>query len=190
MLVSTMESSRFKVHVNVIPIINMSLLDKTVRTHLIQYQIVMNDRGSGTVYRVKPSQFSDKTYYEYFCKLRYSLLDTNLCAKDSCLGCEQLSGCNIFRALYEKKKASIQDDRYEQAKEQAQASEMKHLTLNQLENLSLAVKELWFIDGKLNVQRLRIVMRDTYGIKLSNAHAYELREGLELHHKDKLENET
>jgi hypothetical protein len=189
-LVSTMESSRFKVHPTFIPIINLSLLDKTIRQHLIQYQIVMHDRGYGTAYRVQPSQFTEKVYYSYLCDLRYKLLDMNLCAKDSCLGCPSLDTCNIFRARYERKKASIQDTRYEQAKEQAQQSETRHLTIKQLENLSLAVKDKFMERGKLNVQRLRIALSDEYGIHLSQSKSYELKESLEVHHKDKLVEES
>lgn len=103
-LVSTMESSRFKVHPTFVPIINLSLLDKTIRQHLIQFQIVMQDRGKATVYRVQPSQFTEKVYYSYFCNLRYTLLDMHLCQKESCLGCVSLETCNIFRARYERKK--------------------------------------------------------------------------------------
>ena len=40
-LVLTIESQRFKVHPLFIPIINKSLLDKTIRNYLIQFQIEM-----------------------------------------------------------------------------------------------------------------------------------------------------
>lgn len=189
-LVSTMESARFKVHPLFLPIINISLLDKTIRTHLLQYLVVMRDRGFGTVYRINPSQFTEKIYYEYFCTLRYQLMDMDLCARDSCLDCDKLPSCNIFRARYERKKGSIQDARYEQAKESAQKTEAKHLTLTQLENLSLVLTPKFMERGRINVQRLRICLYDDYGISLSQSKAYELKESLEIHHKEQLLSET
>lgn len=185
-LVQTIESFRFKVHPLIVPIINKSLLDKTIREHLIQFQVTLYDRGKATVYRVKPSQFIDRVYHQYFCKLEYSLLDMHLCNKQTCLDCKQLETCNIFRATYERKKASIQDTRYEQARDKALDSEMKHLTVSQLENLCLAIRNQFMIDGKLKVQMLRVAMRDAYGIHLSNAKAYELKASLEVHHSEKL----
>jgi len=50
-LVSTMRSGRFKVHPVFLPIINKSLLDKVIREHLLQYMVVLEDRGEGTVYQ-------------------------------------------------------------------------------------------------------------------------------------------
>ncbi|MEM3549938.1 MAG: hypothetical protein QXV01_02475 [Candidatus Bathyarchaeia archaeon] len=185
-LVQTIESFRFKVHPLIIPIINKSLLDKTLREHLIQYQVVVYDRGKATVYRVKPSQFIDRVYYAYFCKLEYSLLDMHLCNRESCLDCSQLATCNIFRARYERKKASIQDTRYEQARDQAAQVETRKLTVSQLENLALSIKDKFIENGKLSVQKLRVAMMDTYGISLSNPKAYQLKASLEIHYGNKL----
>jgi hypothetical protein len=186
LLVSTMESGRFKVHPIFIPIINLSLLDRTVRKYLIQFQINVIDRGVGVCYRIKPSLFTDKVYFEYLCALRYGLLDSDLCSKDSCLGCGKLMNCNIFRAQYERKKASIQDDRYEQAKSEARKKESSHLTEPQIENLCMNVKDQWLQDGKINVNRLVIAMQDTYDITLSTTRAYRLKALIEAHHHDKL----
>ncbi len=185
-LVQTIESFRFRIHPLVIPIINKTLLDKIIREQLIQYQITLYDRGRATVYRLKPSQFRDQTYHEYFCKLEYSLSDMHLCARDSCLDCDKLPICNIFRARYERKKASVQEARYEQAKELAQRQETRVLTLTQLENLCLQIKDKFLKHGKIDVQSLRVAMYDTYGVKVSNAKGYELKSALEMHHGEEL----
>ena len=76
-LVKTIESFRFKGKPLFIPIINKALLEKDIRTYLLQYHVVMHDRGKGTVYRLYPSQFKDKVYSYEFCKLRYGLFDNN-----------------------------------------------------------------------------------------------------------------
>jgi len=138
-LVQTIESQRFKVHPLFIPIINKSLLDKTVRDHLIQFQVIVKDRGKADVFRVQASQFEEKVYYHFLCELRYPLLDKCPFFKenrDSCLGCRKLKVCSTFRAQYERKKATIQDRRYEQAEVEAAYMETRDMTDKQLANLT------------------------------------------------------
>jgi len=86
-LVLTIESQRFKVHPLFIPIINKALLDKTLRSYLIQFQIEMRDRGNAIAYRIYPSQHTEKIYRYTFCKLEYEMFDNHLCKRDSCLDC-------------------------------------------------------------------------------------------------------
>lgn len=192
-LVQTIESFRFKMHPLVIPIINKSLLDRTVREHLIQYQVVLTDRGKGDVYRVKPSQFIDKCYHEWMCAVHYGLFDNELCSKPSCLECPRLTQknseryvCTVFRARYERKKASVQDVRYEQAKDLAERAETQQFTMKQIENLSLTIKDRWLLDAHIDVQALRVALEDEYGVRLSNNRAYNLKRRIELHHPELL----
>lgn len=131
-LVHTLESQRFLVHPLFIPIINMSLLDKTIRNYLIQFRIHVLGRGRAWVYRLKPSQTSEKVYHDFMCELIYRQYDSHLCNLPSCLGCKELEECQIFRAQYERKKKSTQYDRYEQAREDARKKESKDLTEDQL----------------------------------------------------------
>jgi hypothetical protein len=188
-LTKTIESFRFKVHPLFIPVVNKSLLDKTVRDHLIQFQVNVYARGKGTVYRLKASQFMEKTYHQHFCELHYRMFDRAECkatngveAKDSCLGCEHvLKGCMVFRAQYERKKAEIQDSRYESAKEQAERVESKTLGIAELETLALGLKEQWLIDDRINVQRMRIALRDSHGVQISLNRAYQLKASLIAH---------
>lgn len=192
-LVQTIESFRYKRHPLFIPIINKSLLDKTVRDHLIQFQVVMKDRGKADVYELDPSQFIDKVFHRYFCHLKFGMLST--CQIDSCLDCKKLEKkdstgayeCMEFRAQYERKKASIQEVRYEQAADLAQTLESRELTDTQIENLSLAIKELWFIDDKIDTQRLRVALFDKYGVRLSNNKSYTIKAMLEMHHPELVE---
>jgi len=186
-LVSTVESMRFKIHPLYIPIINKSLLDKTIRSHLIQFQVLVHSRGKATVYRIRSSQFIDKVYHSYFCDLEYNMLDSDLCSRDSCLDCKKLFECNLFRARYERKKATIQEGRYSQALAQARKIEAKQLSMEEIETISVKVKDLFIEDGKINVQHLRIALSDEYGINLSHSKAYELKALLEKHHSEILE---
>lgn len=184
-LVQTIESFRFKMHPLVIPIINASLLDKTVRSHLIQFQVIMSDRGKGEVYRVQPSHFKDQVYYHHFCKLRYSLFDKGKCSKDSCLDCNKVVSCTVFRARYERKKAAIQETRYEQARDLAERTETKQLTMEQLENLALMIKDKFLEDDeRINVQYMRVALQDEYGVRVSNNKAYRLKAQIEMHHPE------
>jgi len=189
-LVQTIESFRYKMHPLFVPIINASLLDKTIRDHLIQYKVVMSGRGEAEVYRINASQFIDKVYHNAFCELRFGLFDKHKCKKPSCLECAKLTKknqagkyvCNVFRAKYERKKGSIQEDRYEQARDMAEHLESTQLTMKQIEGLSLTVQTKWLLEDHIDVQALRIALEDEYGIRLSNNKAYNLKRRIELHH--------
>jgi len=191
-LSKTIESFRFKVHPLFLPVVNLSLLDKTIRDHLVQYMVHVKDRGKATVYRLKPSQFKDKIYYENVCELYHGMLDLRECMetggfkkpKNSCLGCSHIETCQVFRAQYERKKRSIQDTRYEQAKEQAERTESKILSISELEKIAVELSPEWFIDDKINVQRLRIALADAHSIQISLNKAYQLKASLIAHHKE------
>jgi hypothetical protein len=179
-LVKTIESMRFKVHPLFIPIINKSLLDKTVRSFLIQYQIFVKERGKATVYRLEPSQFEDKTYRYIFCKLDYPLFDTNICKRDSCLGCSKLfdknNPCQIFRAQYERKKASTQEERYEQALEDADKKEVQALTMDQLEaKAMLHIDKMLNKEGFIDVKKLKIILARDENIRIGLNRYYDLK---------------
>ena len=161
-LVRTMESIRFKVHPIFIPVINQSLLDKTIRQYLIQYQILVHDRGHATVYRLYPSHTQDNKIYRYRvstlyfdlfelikCRRYRRIEDTLLNGKHSieevtCIGCpwlwKQENGkyvCNHFRAQYERKKAAIQETRYKTASILAEEIEKRKLSTDQIVDLIL-----------------------------------------------------
>lgn len=183
-LVQTIESQRFKVHPLFIPIINKALLDKTIRSYLIQFQVEMKDRGKATVYRIYPSQHTEKIYRYTFCHLEYDLFDNDKCKIDSCLDCPKLMSCDLFRARYERKKASIQDQRYESAYDQASRKESSNLTDNQIEKMLYGVKEKFTNeDGKIDATLLRIVASEELGVKLGHNRAYRMKKSLEYHHQ-------
>ncbi len=179
-LVHTMESQRFLIHPLFIPIINMSLLDKTIRSYLIQFQIHVLGRGHAYVYRMKPSQATDKIYRIFMCELFYHQFDSHLCSKDSCLGCKQLEECQVFRAQYERKKKATQIVRYEQAKDQAQAKESRDLTEQQIEQILMPGIEQLRNEktGKLDVSKMRVFLRDQ-GIIISTWKCYQVKGNIE-----------
>lgn len=178
-LTRTMESQRFKIHPVFIPVINKALLDKTIRSYLIQYQIHVLDRGRAIVYRISPGQHKENIYRITVCNLRYFMFDWLLCPKDSCLGCKKLTAekdpCMIFRAQYERKKDSVQTIRYEQASDQAAQQESKLLTDDQLEILILKIRKLFTRpDGSIDIDLLRIAARRRLKIKIAHNRAYRL----------------
>jgi len=183
-LVLTMESMRYKVHPIFFAITNKSLLDKTIRSHLLTFQVVVHGRGRGTVYRLHSSQFEDRIFHKYFCDLEYNMLDSDRCNRDSCLDCPKLLTCDLFRATYERKKDATQTARYQQAKNMAEKAETTELTMGQIEKLSLTLKEKFIKKKKIDCQLLRVCMADEYGVRLSNSKAYELRAMLMEHHPE------
>jgi hypothetical protein len=189
-LVSTVESSGYKVHPLVIACINLALIDKKIRNYLIQFLCIMSDRGHATVYKVSPSEFTSKIYYQYFCEVRYSMLDLDKCAKPTCLGCGSLLTCNVFRAQYERKKQLTQDARYEQGLEDSARKENAILTDKQIEEKAILLKELWFENQRINVNKLIMCLADTFHIHLSTTHAYRIKSALELHYQNELNQES
>jgi len=180
-LVHTLESQRFLVHPVFIPIINLALLDKTIRAYLISHVVHVIGRGHALAYRVKPSQRNEKVYWYQMGELYYRMFDTDLCTKDSCLGCKLFDGCSVFRAQYERKKRETQFERYEQAKDQALAKETSELTEKQIEEKLIPVMNQFISErtGKLSVGKMRIYLRDEHKISLSAWKTRQLKESLE-----------
>lgn len=180
-LVQTVESQRFMVHPLYIPVINKVLLDKTIRSYLLQFQVIVRDRGKADVYRIQASQFQPKIYHHFLCELHYPLIGK--CKKLSCLGCRQFKTCNEFRAQYERKKRSIQLPRYEQAKQTAAYHETQELTDRQIEKALLDYKEEILNDkGNISVARLRIIAKDELNLVIGHNRGYRIKEGLKMHY--------
>lgn len=188
-LVQTIESQRFKVHPLFIPIINKALLDKTIRDHLIQFQVSVTDRGMAEVYRLQASPFDEKTYYHYICDLEYPMIGG--CPKDSCLGCRKMKTCPELRADYERKKSKIQNRRYEQAEEDAAQIETKEFTVPQLGQIAYSLRTLFQKpDGRINVKRMRYELRKQLKLHISVGRGYDIKEWLENEYpKDFMEGE-
>jgi len=179
-LVKTMESFRYKVHPLFIPVINKSLLDKTVRNYLLQFQVVVRDRGKAIVYRLSPSPFQDKTYQYFFCSLKYPLFDRHLCNKDSCLGCRSLTNkkkpCPLFRAQYERKKDEIQGDRYEESLEEAKSKESGKYTNSKIAGIVIPhIENFLNKRGGINIHKLRAVLEEDCNIRIGQTRTYDIK---------------
>ena len=177
-----------------IPIINLALLDKVIRAHLISHVVHVVGRGHGLAYRIRPSQRTEKVYWYQMGELYYRQFDQELCQKDSCLGCKMLDPkegelCPVFRAQYERKKRDIQMERYEQGKEQAMAKESSELTEEQIAELLLPhVKELLSErTGKLSVDKMRHWLNTEEGVVLSPWKTRQIKGAMELTHKKTFE---
>jgi hypothetical protein len=182
-LVLTIESQRFKVHPLFIPIINKALLDKTLRSYLIQFQVEMRDRGRAVVYRIYPSQHTEKIYRYTMCELEFGLFDNYLCNKESCLDCNKLQSCEIFRAQYERKKASIQEQRYEQAYDDATKQESKELTNRQLANMLYHLRDKYRdSEGHLDVGLMIVIASEEIGVNIGHTRSYTVAKLLKYLH--------
>lgn len=193
-LVQTIESQRFKVHPVFIPIINQALLDKTIRSYLLQYQVHVLGRGKAKVYRIYASQHTEKIYRYHFCDLEYGMFDSDLCARDTCLDCARLAPkddaepCQIFRAQYERKKASVQDVRYESALDVATQKETALLTDDEIAKRIFKLhKKYTNDDGHIDVDLLRIVARRLLHLKIGHNKAYRIAKMLKFDHPETFE---
>lgn len=188
-LVKTIESQRFMVHPLYIPIINKALLDRTIRTYLLQFQIIVRDRGKADCYRLEASQYEDKHYLHFICRLEYPLLDKcpeNLRLKNrvDCIGCRHLGICPTFRAQYERKKKDIQSKRYAQAERDAHQLETKDLTDGQIEAMLYGISKEFTNNGKIDVDMMRIVAHDKLKLLIGHNKAYIMKKRLIYHHPD------
>jgi hypothetical protein len=91
-----------------------------------------------------------------------------VCNKVSCLGCPTLNHtdptkqCDLFRASYERKKLSIQLDRYAQARDESLKKEAGKMSEEQIyaKLLPYADKCIDERTGKLSVRLLRVKAKD------------------------------
>ncbi len=190
-LVKTIESFRFKGKPLFIPIINKALLEKDIRTYLLQYQIAMKDRGRGTAYHLFASQFKEGKVYSYeICKLRYGLFDNNLCSKPSCLICRKLNPddkekrCPIFRARYERKKILTQEDRYKLALEDSERQEHSRLSLDEIQAKAIDYFDKFYNPDKniIDIDMLEIVLRRESKIYVGQNKRYRLAKQIKYDH--------
>jgi ABC-type dipeptide/oligopeptide/nickel transport system ATPase component len=192
-LVKTIESQRFLIRPLIIPIININLLDKTLRDYLVIFQVHMTGRGKALVYRMRASQGEDKLYRYTICRLDYPILDADKCKRErhakpedknqsSCLDCKDLDNCETLRAAYERKKQAIQLARYEQDEEKAKTREAREFTDDQmLSMIEPYLKDC--MDGeRVIATKLRSIFYSKLGIKIGHNKAYALKSLLELKH--------
>lgn len=178
-LVKTIESQRFLIRPLIIPIININLLDKTLRDYLVIFQVHVTTRGRALVYRMKASQGEDKIYRYLMCKLEYPMVDFDKCNEDTCLDCKLMDNCDYLRAQYERKKRAIQLVRYEQDEEQARERESKEFTDDQLISMIHPYESRYLKEEKVSQRDLRVAFKEKLGIKISLNKAYLLKSLIE-----------
>lgn len=185
-LVKTIESFRFKGKPLFIPIINKRLLEKDIRSYLLQFHIHVTDRGKGRVYRLYPDQERDKTYRYELCKLHFDLFDNNLCDKKTCLTCNKLDPrdiskrCMVFRARYERKKIATQDKRYKDSLYEANIKDTSRMSIDEIELIAIDYFDKFYEKDKdkININLLKIVLKREHDppIILGHNKLYELRD--------------
>jgi len=192
-LVKTIESFRFKGKPLGLPIINKALLEKDIRNYLIQFHIVVHDRGKATCYRTYPSSFKDAVYHYQFCKLQYRMFDNNLCSKDSCLDCRKLDPtektklpCPLFRAKYERKKISTQEERYEISLEEAEQRDIKEYSLDEIQSKAILHFDKYYDKDKDKIDKdlLAVILKRKYRIGIGHNKLYRLSAQIRYDHPE------
>ena len=189
-LVKTIESFRFKGKPLGIPIINKSLLEKDIRSYLLQFHIVCKDRGEAEVYRIYPSQWNQKVYNYEICRLKYGMFDYNLCDRDSCLDCKKLDPsdkskrCMIFRARYERIKSTTQDERYAEALDEAETKEAEKMSLDEIEAKILDYFDIFYNVDKndIDIDLLAMAAKRKLGVRLGHNKTYRLKKQIMFDH--------
>jgi hypothetical protein len=191
-LVKTIESVRYKMRPLFIPVINKNLLEKNIRSYLINFHIIQFFRGRARVYRNFASQFQDKIFSYEFCRIKYDLFDSNLCSIDSCLTCRKLNPrkkdnrCWIFRARYERKKIHTLEERYEDGILDAEKEKSRKLTLEEIEGKAMLYFDKFYDADKrkIDVETMAIILRRKEKIPIGNTRLYRLRKAIMLDYPD------
>ncbi len=189
-LVKTIESFRFKGKPLGIPIINKALLEKDIRAYLLQFQIFCKNRGDAIVYRLYPSQWDTKVFSYQICRIKYGMFDYNLCKRDSCLDCKKLDPtdkqkrCMIFRARYERRKATTQDERYAEALDEAEEKEASKMSLDEIEAKVLDYFDIYYNVDKndIDVDLLAMAVKRKLGVRLGHNKTYRLKKQIMFDH--------
>lgn len=151
-IVQTIESTRFQNNPLLIPVVNLNLLDKTVREYYINYVIYMFDRGIGRVYRTKHSQWHDRltrsTAFNLY--IPHVGLELAKCGRETCLGCKELPTCDKFIwPKYERLRAETIGEYQAKGEEQIVKAEKKALPFSDICKLAeMEREELKSLDGK------------------------------------------
>ena len=135
-IVQTIESTRFQNNPLMIPVVNLNLLDKTVREYYVNYVIHMFDRGIGRVYRTKHSQWQDQlTRRTGFDICVYTPgVELARCGRETCLGCKELhNGCEKYIwPKYERKREEVIGFYQEKGEEAITKAEKVKLTFREM----------------------------------------------------------
>ncbi|NVM21775.1 MAG: hypothetical protein HWN68_08345 [Desulfobacterales bacterium] len=182
-ITETIESFRFKILPLIIPVIDKSLIDIKVREDLIQYMVVVWDRGEASVYTVHKSPFTGHVTTPFFCQLFLGMIDSDKCETQFCQRCPQFKcECDLLKAKYERKKAGISDRRYRVSLEKAKAGEAKQYSTRALAREVLNRKLLETLKderGRINKAKIRTVLADELEIEISEHKARMVKEMLE-----------
>ena len=108
------------------------------------------------------------------------------------MGCKALFDsqhlCMVWRAQYERKKAAVQTERYEQARDGALQKETREITEDQIIKIlaPIMTEKLLNKRGRVDVNKLRLYLKDNHSMLISPYKAYNLKGILEAEHPEKL----
>jgi hypothetical protein len=191
-LVKSITSQRFLVRPLFVAIISANLIDITIRKYLTQFQIECTDRGVARVEQVSPAFREDKVYYHKICDLHYGLMENGKCNRDSCLDCDKLEICMLFRAKYERQKRDVQMPKYAQLEQQARARESKELTIEQIGELAYPLRAQYQKpNGEIDTKKLRLALRmcDSHVIVSANK-SYDVKTFMEYRYRNDFKGNT
>jgi len=183
-LVKTVTSNRFLIHPNIYPVINKSLIDKTVRKYLLQFMIYVNDRGSAEVFKVVPSKFDERVFHEKTCNILCERLDADKCSLDWCMVCDKFrdESCKLLRGQYELKRNRIQRERFREDYEETKKLETQQYTMEQLMSIAKQLKEDWkfTVHGNVEPVQLKVLLEEKARLHLNDWKCKQLSKRLTL----------
>ncbi len=116
-MMEAIESIRSQGYIIIIIALHLNLLDVIIRKYVLNFMIHIDERGSGTIYRLFTPKFTNKMYHPRVGGLRVMLPDFEKCAHPDCLRCKHRHKCMTIRAIYERKKRKFLDSKYKRSRE-------------------------------------------------------------------------
>lgn len=91
-----------------------------------------------------------------------------------------------FKARYERKKISTQDERYKEALEDTEKRDKEKLTLDEIESKAILLFDKYYLPNKdkIDVDLLAIILKRDLGIPLGHNKLYRLKRQIEYDHPD------
>ena len=189
-LMEAIESIRSRGYVIIIVSLHPSLLDVVIRKFMVNFLIVVEDRGKCTVYHQYMLRFLDELHRSKFLTLTLQMPGYESCSSPTCLTCKHRTYCHNIRAVYERAKAKFVLGMTESARNSAEIDAEKMVKRIPVSNEDYVTKlheDIAQLDrkrGRVNILSLQKHLLDSFGNKVSIQRCYFLRTMLETAHPE------
>jgi hypothetical protein len=192
-LMEAVESVRSRGFIIIIVALHLDLLDTIIRKFVLSYMIHIEDRGLGTVYRLRTPRFESHMRKYRLGQLRLLLPGYEECPNPDCIRCshlwpndEQKIGCQNVRARYERRKkmfTGMMSERAERKAAEKAAPSDPDLTTDDMAKVVYENKEklTYNLRGRISPTSIALIIAEKTNQKvmLSSDKQYGVRKWVE-----------